>query len=777
MAGISQAWFLGLGPRSLASRQPNHSLTDLYVEGLAKGQSFLPVGPDPNPDWESQKFRILDASYYRTRVYLYFGIVPFVLLLLPWHVLTGTFLSQGACIFIFLQLGYLSYGWALCLIFKGDRRLRMDLLVAAGLIAAIAGSGTLSLIARPAIYEIEGACGFACLAGAVAFLVAARAPTGRTGLFLGLASLLSGMTLGCRPNYLPAAGVLALSIGIAAWMSGPEPAGRARRVALCWIPFAAAGAAIALWNYFRFSSVAEFGYSFTAFAENKAALVHWTPGNLPYNLHRYLVGGVRLGGYFPFIEGVREGPVPRPVAIHEPFDQVYGCLILFPVLLFSLLALLARNATAGLLVAAGAGNLLLLSGLGFGTYRYPSDFLGAVSFSAAIGICLIPRIQGRVWRFAAVGLLVPFLGWSVVSCVCSAAAVARTTALFEDLRPDDFSMLAKPFNAAAFRLEDFRKSGPDEIRLRLMLPPDRFGGVDPILVVGETGLQDFIYAYYNRHGEIEIGFESTGYGGPLSAPTKIDYGRPHVVDIALGSFLPPDTHPLLRGMPMGELSLARGFVRVAIDGIPVLEAQAHLHRVRARILVGESPDNAAFGKRFTGKILGVDRPLLRDTGVYPQWTAAQFGPLSASLRLKALPAGSKQPLVCVGYRPMAGMLFLEYLSSGKIRAGWMAYNRDVAYSSPFELDYSKAHDFEFHAGSLLPPLVSNLWPPAASDANREESKRRFLVRLDGRDIWQMSQETPEAAPPSVTVGWNSTLQSGIAESLSGDIDSVRRGAW
>jgi hypothetical protein len=775
--GLFQAWFLDLGPRNFAARQSTRLLADLYVEGLAKGHSYLSVTQDPHSTAESQKYQTMDVSYYGTRTYVYFGIVPFALLMVPWHFVTGTFMSQAACILILLQLGYLSCGCALFLLFMGDRSLRMDLFLVAGLLTAIAGSGTLVLTARPAIYEIEGACAYACLAAAAACLAASFAAKGRSSLFLGLASLFAGLTMGCRPSYLPAVGLLALSIGTIAWRSEATAAGRARRVACFWMPLAAVGVSLALWNYVRFSSILEFGYSFTRFAQNKPALVHWSPGNLPYNMHGYLLGGVRLGGYFPFIEGARDGPIPRPVATHEPFDQLYGCLLLFPVLVYCLLPLLKRSAFACLLMAAAAGNLVFLSGMGFGTYRYPADFLGLLSLSAGIGVCLIPRMPGRVWRFAAAGLLVPCLIWSLAACICLTTAVARATALFEEQRPGDFSLLSRPFNAVAYRMESLRNSGPSEIRLRLVLPADRFGGVDPILVVGEAGLQDFVYAYYNRPGEIEIGFESIGYGGPLSAPRKIDYSKPHVVDISLGSFLPPDTHPLLKGISTGEISLARDFVRVAIDGQPVLESEAHLHRVRARMLVGESPDNGAFGKRFAGKIVAVERPLLRDTGVYPHWSVGQFGPVALSLRLRVMPAGTRQPLICLGYRPTGGMLFLESLPSEKVRLGWMAYNGDAVFSNPRDWDFEKTHSLEFHAGSLLPPLQSDLWPSAESAATRNDSKLHFLCRLDGNDIWEMSQETPYAAPASVTVGWNSILQSGVADSLNGEISSVRREPW
>jgi hypothetical protein len=107
----------------------------------------------------------------------------------------------------------------------------------------------------------------------------------------------------------------------------------------------------------------------------------------------------------------------------------------------------------------------------------------------------------------------------------------------------------------------------------------------------------------------------------------------------------------------------------------------------------------------------------------------------------------------------------------------MAYSKDAVYSSPFDWDPEKAHAFEFHAGSLLPPLQSDLWPASASEANKEDSKLDFRCKVDGADVWEIRLETPDAAPPSVTTGWNSALQSGVADSLNGDISSVKRERW
>jgi hypothetical protein len=174
-----------------------------------------------------------------------------------------------------------------------------------------------------------------------------------------------------------------------------------------------------------------------------------------------------------------------------------------------------------------------------------------------------------------------------------------------------------PFDNAAYALEWVLRTGPRALRIRLVLPTGRFGKSEPLMVCGDPGLEDFLYLYYTAPGLMQVGFESMGHGGPVSAPFPVDYGRPHVVDIVLGSFLPPDGHPWLGGVDKAELRKERGAVRVEVDGRVVLDGLAQPHPVEARMFVGESPDDAAFGRRFTGTLLQVDWPLLGGPGLPP----------------------------------------------------------------------------------------------------------------------------------------------------------------
>jgi hypothetical protein len=601
-----EAWFMGVHPSNLWHRQPEGGLVDAYAQALASGHAALLVAPAPaSADAAS---RILDASYFHGRYYIYYGIGPFAWAIVPWLKLTGTFLSPAAYILAALLAGHAAYGTALWLRFRDDRRSAVDALLPAAFLAVIVGGSSWALMDLPAIHQVESSSGYATMGVAIACLVAAGGRRRRPAL-VG-AALFAGLTMACRPDCLPAATLVAAAAAWGLWREEGTRRERIGRVLGGLAPLGLVALALAGWNYARFGQADEFGMHYGTGAQANPGIVAFSPDNIGYNLHRYLLGGIRWGRYFPFIDGVREGPIPRPLAIHESVDQVYGSLLLFPVLAYAALALGRRKGIGALLLAAAAGNLLVLAGLGFGTYRYAVDYLGPLSLAAGFGIAGLAELPGRGGRWLAALALVPLLAWSTAAGVCQAVSIARVHRLFDEQRPRDFARLAYPFNQLAYRIEAAMGNGPGAIRLTLSLPTDRYGQLEPLVVDGEAGLEDFIYFYYTKPGSIQVGFEAMGRGGPVSAACPIDYRRPHVVDIWLGSLLPPDDHPLLRSIAPADLAAARNRIRIAIDGRVILEGSARLHPVRSRIFWGQSPDDSAFGRSFTGTLSRVERPPL-----------------------------------------------------------------------------------------------------------------------------------------------------------------------
>ena len=61
---------------------------------------------------------LLDMSYYKGKLYLYFGVTPAVVLFWPYVALTGHYLSQKDAAVIFCVVGFLASVGLLCALWR-----------------------------------------------------------------------------------------------------------------------------------------------------------------------------------------------------------------------------------------------------------------------------------------------------------------------------------------------------------------------------------------------------------------------------------------------------------------------------------------------------------------------------------------------------------------------------------------------------------------------------------------------------------------------------------
>src|ERR1700693_3709840 len=73
--------------------------------GLA--QLADPYDPNASAPYRTTKYALQDLSYYKGKVYLYFGVTPALILLWPFAALTGHYLYDGQAVVIFCALGFL----------------------------------------------------------------------------------------------------------------------------------------------------------------------------------------------------------------------------------------------------------------------------------------------------------------------------------------------------------------------------------------------------------------------------------------------------------------------------------------------------------------------------------------------------------------------------------------------------------------------------------------------------------------------------------------------
>jgi hypothetical protein len=780
-----QAALVGITHDGWTAAPGEGGLTQAYTVALAKGQPYLDHAPDPrllalpNPydPTRNSGYRILDVSLYSGRYYLYFGLAPWAVLLVPWFKLTGTHLSDGAAIWIFCATGCCAYTLAL---FKIWRRWFASVSPLAFFLAALipaVASGAWSLLALPQMTQVPSAAAYAFFALAWLGLVAAEAHPPNRIRWLSMAMLAAALVMGCRPNYAPAVALLVGWAGFKAWRH--LPVARWRSLTFVLLPLFVVGALLAAWNYARFANPLEFGFRYQLADVNRGAGeggMNWR--HVAFNFHRYVFGGARLSDYFPFIAGESPGPFALPAG-REASDQVYGFTWLFPVLFIGALTLLGRvhrtlRDLAILTSVCSLGNLLLLSAFGGGAYRYPVDFVPPLALSAGSAVFIIAQWTPLWTRLLAVVFTCGLLLWSAAASLCQTVSLYDR---FIERHSQAFAALACPFNAVVYLGERLLGESPHALRLTLRFPQNRSGLVEPLVVLGAPSLQDFLYVYYAAPDKIQFGFESIGRGGPVSRQVTLDFNRPHTLELRYGSFLPPDDHPLLRALSSADRDLARRMLTVLLDGEIVLDGWADFHAPKGVTRIGTSPENAAFGPRFTGAITGTEYPPMPALGSPVRWQSAHYGPLRLNITLRSAPVTEREPLLNLGHRNQGALIVLERLPEARVRLGYFPTGAAEIWSLPFVWPQDQAQTLSFELGALLPPASASLWPASTGTAQRNAAKSRLDIRLGEQTVF--SAETPplDVSPATVILARNDLLIAGVAPTLAADIAAPVRLPW
>ncbi|CAM9336835.1 unnamed protein product [Phaeothamnion confervicola] len=625
------AWFYGW-TATTAGSPLTHGLApdDLYnrlADGFLAGRTSFAEEPpaelaaladpyDPAQNAPYKKYH--DVTYYRGRYYLYFGPVPALVLLAPWKLLTGSYLPQNVATAAF------AWGAALmAVLLVREVRRRWFPATGAGLVLALGAAavfGTLlpMLLRRPLYYEL--AIASACFLGLLALwmLLKARvdeAPP-RLGWLAG-AGLCLGLTVGARPNYLFGSGaVVAFCLWLWWRQAAPiVPVERLRRLArpagALLLPFIACGLALAAYNLARFGSLTEFGTSYMLAGGNQSGVSQTSLRYVPINLYYYLAAPPQFSAYFPFVQVIGFAPFAPPAG-YSGQENTYGLAFALPVLwaIGLVWTALRRDlparpwqAWARLVTVFAAGNagfLLLLMGA---ANRYMVDFVPPLMVLALLGVMHgEATLAGwRRWLLRA--------GWG------AALAVTLVFNVFVSLQHNE---LLAYHNPAAYRklahaanrwsqLWPAGESGP--LRIDLTLPKNRTGKLEPLVVTGLSFRADFLYLFYKDDTHIQIGFEHTSYGGPMSPPLEVDYDVPHVLEVQMGSLYPPVEHPAYDGKSPEEINRLKRTLLIKLDGRVVHSGQYDFYDSSpGDVSVGRNPVSEAFGRRFTGVVRSVTRP-------------------------------------------------------------------------------------------------------------------------------------------------------------------------
>ncbi|MGO9245407.1 MAG: tetratricopeptide repeat protein [Verrucomicrobiia bacterium] len=420
----------------LTSTSPNaaDNYYNLLVQGFRAGQLSLkkevppgfaqladPYDPVANDQFRNGSDRLLDLSYYKSRLYLYFGVTPALILLWPFVALTGHYLSSGQASAIFCAVGFWAGAGVLRALWRRYFADTSVWVVAAGTLALGLGTGVPVMLPRSEVYEVAISCGYMLMMLALGAIWCALHEPERRCWWLAAASAAYGLAVGARPSLLFGAVILLVPVVQARCERRPV-----------WAPWVAAigpitviGLGVMLYNELRFDNPFEFGWHYQLAGVRQNTGQHFSLRYLWFNFRVYFLEPVRWSARFPFVHEISTPPLPVG---HAQVEAPFGVLTNVPLVWLALAVPLAWRSRSGQ-AASILRCVVMAVALLFGTcvlpllfyegtmIRYEVEFLPTLVLLAAVGVLGLDRAlaDGLVWRRAARwgwGLL---LGFSVAS--------------------------------------------------------------------------------------------------------------------------------------------------------------------------------------------------------------------------------------------------------------------------------------------------------------------------------------------------------------------------
>jgi tetratricopeptide (TPR) repeat protein len=410
-----------LGTAVFGNDDPKEAVYNRMIEGFSDGHLYLrrevPAGfaalPDPYDPAQNAAYRtppdsLYDLSYYRGKLYAYFGPAPALLAFWPYHLATGRYLSNKASAVAFCSAGFLALAWLLCDIRRRYAPALPAWTAAVMLVAVGLSTGLPTLLTRIDVWEVPIACALALLSAFLACLWQAWHRPKQRNPWLAFASMVLGLAIAARPTVVLAIPVLLLFL-LATRKDGTRES-RLKGVACAALPLLGCGLGLALYNLARFGRLAEFGQSYVLIDRPHSDQLHLF--GLAYvwdNLRIYFLHPASWQPAFPFVGEAR--PLALTAGYPNP-EFNFGLLIDVPLAWLALGALSAGQRNDGLgfltravtwLAAAQTGVLLLLAGA---TSRYEAELLGPIILLAALAL-LAPgagRIRPAAFRYVWVAL-------------------------------------------------------------------------------------------------------------------------------------------------------------------------------------------------------------------------------------------------------------------------------------------------------------------------------------------------------------------------------------
>jgi len=718
---------------------------DMYntlVHGFRKGHLYMDQEPDPalwstDPVIRRRASYVQDASLYNHRYYVYYGVVPAVLILLPYSVLTGGDLSQNAATLICALVGFL------CL-YRTYRRAQTRYFENVGpwvdaVCVLLLGFATLApvLVKCSGVYELAVASGFACSAAGIYFLYRSlESPKARLAR-LAAASLMLGLAVGCRPDYvltLPVLAAAAFLIRRVDPSKEPERPSFQSCAAAAVLPALVVGLLLAVYNYERFGNPMEFGFNYGMNAFTGSGRPVTSLSFMGPNLRWYYLTPPVVIPYFPYFVSINASVLPKgyfsPESIHGQWVVAFLALIVgVGVANATLRGRPARG--LGLFSALpawmAASTFVFMISLAVRADRYMTDFQAPLVLLivlyggwAAGGLS---GISSRVWRAAFCAVA----GLAIVFNLLISLEIFHN---FEYLHPESYRRLASLGDIPAHELSKrgFLEYGP--LRFTVVFPEVSKQTLGPLLAMGVPNRMDILYVSQQPSGTMELSLSHEGYVSLRSPLLQVAPGRPHTFEVDMGSLYPPRFSPYFDDMDAADVEWLKTTGRILLDGKEVVAGRlAFYDAPPGRIYFGQNPEED--GSRLAAKVSDVHRLPPRD--LHAPGALSEPGIWRADIVVPWLAPDAWHPLLGSGVTGRGNLLVVSIPNPGKVRFGFDQWGSGMTQSPVVDF-VPGVHRLEIFVG----PQVARQRFPAAWQIDAGALKASSsLMRLwwDGVPVW------------------------------------------
>ena len=327
----------------------NFEETDLYNENLVKALSKGKVAISDTPDnskleelenpydsiergkIERDKDYIWDAAYYNKQYYVYFGVLPAILIMVPYYLITKKLMYSATVTLIFSLVSVPVLDFLVRKIFEKYFKELPFKYMALSSVMMIVGTSLIWINVAPRFYELVTVAGFffAILGFLLIFDCEKEDKILYRKIFFGSLSL--ALSVACRPTYIFIS-FLVVPILLRIFIKNlKDRKNIVKNILVVAIPYIVIAGFIMRYNYLRFGSPFEFGEKYQLTVNNMKELSVRLI-NLPTGIFCNLFGLPTFQAVFPFLHS--NGNIIDTFSYFYVEDMPGGVFFLAPIAFF-----------------------------------------------------------------------------------------------------------------------------------------------------------------------------------------------------------------------------------------------------------------------------------------------------------------------------------------------------------------------------------------------------------------------------------------------------------